>query len=123
MLSPDRLLRVIVEGLFVALGVFVIWLGATGHIGFNRRSLGWLAVSVIILFWGARGLFRPAKILSRGENLTRGISLVLLGLVMLAMSRVPFAFVGPLLIVAGALLALRGAAGAVLILSEKPSQA
>jgi hypothetical protein len=121
-LSPDRLIRVFVELCFVLLGGLVIWLGVTRHILFDRRSLGWLAVSIIILFWGARGLFKPAKILSRTENWTRGISLVLLGLLMLAISRAPFGWVGPLLAVVGGLLAVRGLAGVFLILNEKPSR-
>ena len=120
MISTDRLLRIIVELLFVFLGALVVWLGVTGHIFFDRRSLGWLGVSVILVLWGARGLYKPAKFLSRGENWVRGVSLVLLGAVMLAISRVPFGLVGPLLAVAGGVLALRGILGAVLIFGEKP---
>jgi len=52
---------------------------------------------------------------SRGEQWTRGLSLTLLGIVMLAISRVPFLWVGPLLAFAGAVLALRGLVGAALI--------
>jgi hypothetical protein len=107
----------------VALGALVIWMGITGHIRFDRRSLGWLAVSVIIVFWGARGLLKPTKLLSRAENWTRGISLVLLGLLMLTITRVPFGWVGPLLAAAGTLLAVRGLAGAMLIFAEKPARA
>jgi len=120
MLSTDRLLRVIVELLFFFLGGLVVWLGATHHIFFDRHSLGWLAVSVILVLWGARGLFKPAKFLSRGENWTRSTSLVLLGLVMVAISRVPVEWVGPLLAVVGVLLALRGLVGALLVVSGKP---
>jgi hypothetical protein len=123
MLSADRMLRVFIELCFVALGALVIWMGVTGHIRFDRRSLGWLAVSVIIVFWGARGLLKPTKLLSRAENWTRGISLVLLGLLMLTITRVPFSWVGPLLAAAGTLLAVRGVAGAMLIFAEKPAQA
>lgn len=112
MLSTDRFLRVIVELLFVFLGGLVVWLGLTGHIFFNRRSLGWLGISVILVLWGARGLYKPAKFLSRGENWVRGVSLVLLGAVMLVISRVAFGLVGPLLALAGVILVLRGSAGA-----------
>src|SRR5271163_3777635 len=114
MLSSDRLLRVLVELMFFFLGALVVWLGLTKHIFFDRRSLGWLAVSVILVLWGARGLYRPAKFLSRGENWTRSVSLVLLGIVMLAISRVPFAWVAPLLALVGVLLAVRGLVGVIL---------
>jgi hypothetical protein len=120
MLSGDRMLRVFIEVLFLFLGALVIWLGVTGHIFFDRRSLGWAAVSIILVLWGARGLYKPAKFLSYTENLVRAISLVLLGLVMLAISRVPYAWVGSLLALVGALLLVRGTVGALLVLGSKP---
>lgn len=123
MLSADRLLRVFIEVLFLFLGALVVWLGATKHIFFDRRSLGWAAVSVILVLWGGRGLYRPAKSLSRGENLVRSVSLVLLGIVMLAISRVPFVWVAPLLALVGVLLAVRGLVGVILVMSGKPRSA
>jgi hypothetical protein len=123
MLSPDRLLRVTIEVLFVLLGGLVVWLGVTRRIFFDRWSLGWLAISVILVLWGARGLWKPSHLLSRGESWTRGVSLILLGLVMLAISKVSVALVGPLLTVVGGLLLTRGLVGAVLIFGEKSPQA
>jgi hypothetical protein len=69
----------------------------------------------VLILWGARALYKPGKYWSRSENLTRGLSLLLLGIVMLAISRVPFSWVGPLLSVAGLLLLLRGLVGSVLV--------
>ena len=115
MLFSERLLRMIVEVIFVLLGGLVVWLGLTGHIFFDRRSIGWLAVSAIVLVWGLRGLFKPSRVLSRGENWSRGIALTMLGLVMLVMTRVPFEWVGLLLAVAGAVLVVRGAVGTALV--------
>ncbi len=120
MISTDRWLRIIVELLFVFLGALVVWLGVTKHIFFDRRSLGWLAVSIVLVLWGARGLYKPAKFLSRAENWNRAASLILLGLVMLAMSRVPFALVAPMLAVVGVLLAVRGLVGALLVIGGNP---
>jgi hypothetical protein len=81
MLSPDRMMRVTIEALFVALGALVVWLGATRHIFFNRSSLGWLGVAVLLI-----------------------------------LSRVPVGWVAPTLAGTGAVLAMRGLIGAVLIL-------
>lgn len=120
MMSTDRLLRIFVELLFVCLGTLVVWLGFTNHIFFDRRSLGWLVVSIILVLWGARGFYKPAKFLSRGENWNRAISLVLLGLVMLAMSRVRDDLVAPMLAVLGLLLTIRGGIGAFLVVRSKP---
>jgi hypothetical protein len=115
LLTPDKSLRLSIEIIFVLLGGLVIWLGATHHIFFDRRRIGWLLLSIALIVWGARALYQPGKYWSRTENITRGVSLLLLGLVMLAISRVPFPWVGRLLSAAGLLLLLRGLAGSVLV--------
>jgi hypothetical protein len=115
MLTPQQLLRITIEMLFVLLGALVVWLGLTGHILFDRRKPGWLLLSVAVILWGVRALYKPVQWWSRTEKWTRGLSLILLGLVMLAISRVPFLWVGPLLAFVGVLLIVRGLIGSVLI--------
>jgi hypothetical protein len=115
LLTPDKSLRLCIEIVFVLLGGLVIWLGATNHIFFDRRRIGWLLLSIALILWGARALYQPGNYWSRTENVTRGLSLLLLGVVMLAISRVPFLWVGPLLSAAGLVLLLRGLAGSVLV--------
>ena len=117
MLTPDRLLRMFVEIIFVLLGLLVVWLGLTGHIFFDRHKLPWLILSVALILWGARGLYgKPGRKPLGLEDYTRAVSLTLLGIVLLAISRVPFSWVGPLLASAGLLLAARGIVGSVLLL-------
>jgi hypothetical protein len=116
MVTPERMLRLIIEIIFVLLGSLVAWLGRTGHIFFDRRKISWVVLSSALILWGLRALYKPNESWTRWENWTRGLSLALLGVVMLAISRVPFAWVGPLLAAAGALLMLRGIIGSVLIL-------
>ena len=118
MLTIDKMLRLFVELIFVLLGGLVVWLGVTGHILFDRRRVSWLILSVAVIAWGARVLLQRKQFRLKWENLTRGLSLVLVGALMLAISRVPFVWVGPLLASAGALLALRGFVGAVLLVSR-----
>jgi hypothetical protein len=113
--TPDKTLRLSIEFIFVLLGALVIWLGATQHIFFDRRRISWLLLSIALILWGGRALYRPGKYWSPTENFTRGLSLLLLGAVMLAISRVAFSLVGPLLSVAGLLLLLRGLVGSVLV--------
>ena len=115
LLTPDKSLRLSIEIIFILLGGLVIWLGATHHIFFDRRTIGWLLLSIAVIVWGASALYRPGKYWSRSESYTRGLSLLSLGVVMLAISRVPFLWVGPLLSVGGLLLLLRGLAGSVLV--------
>ena len=115
MLTPDKMLRVVIEFIFMLLGGLMVWLGLTGHIFFDRRRPGWLVLSIAVVIWGARALYRPGKYWSRWEDVSRGLSLLLLGVVMAAISRVPFAWVGPLLATGGVLLLLRGLAGSALV--------
>ena len=115
MLTPERLFRLIIELIFVMLGGLVVWLGVTGHIFFDRRAASWLILSAALILWGARALIKPDKRWAPWENRIRGWSLILLGAVMLVISRVPFAWVGPLLATVGVLLVLRGILGSMLV--------
>ena len=117
MLKPERLLRIVIEMIFVLLGALIVWLGVTGQIFFDRRKLPWLILSAALIVWGLRALYKPGP--WRWEHWTRGLSLTLLGVVMLAISRVPFLWVGRLFAVAGLLLILRGLIGSFLVLRPR----
>jgi hypothetical protein len=119
MLTPQQALRITIEIIFVLLGGLVVWLGLSEHILFDRRKPGWLLLSAVLIVWGVRALYKPGQWWSRMEQWTRGLSLTLLGAVMLAISRVPFLWVGRLLAFAGVLLMLRGLIGTVLILKPR----
>jgi hypothetical protein len=119
MLSPARLSQLIVEVVFLMLGVLVAWLGATGHINFDRRGIYWLAISVGVAAWGLLALARPGQWWERWQQWNRGGSLLLLGLLMLAITRVPFQWVGKLLALSGLVLVIRGAFGSLLILKQQ----
>jgi hypothetical protein len=117
MFTPERLLRLLIEIIFVLLGLLVVWLGLTGHIFFDRHKLPWLILSVALILWGVRGIYRkPGSKPPQPQDYTRAVSLTVLGIVLLAISRVPFVWVGPLLACAGVVLAARGIAGTVLLL-------
>src|SRR5258708_5006698 len=115
MLTPQQLLRFTIEIIFVLLGGLVVWLGLTGHILFDRRKPGWLLLSAAVILWGLRALFKPVQWWSRTEQWTRGLSLESLGLVMLAISRVPFLWVGRLPAFSGLVPIFRGLLGSALI--------
>ncbi len=115
MLKPQQVLRITIELIFVLLGGLVIWLGLSGQIFFDRRKPAWLILSAALILWGLRALYKPGQWWSRWEHWTRGLSLTLLGVVMLAIARVPFLWVGRMLAVGGALLVLRGLLGSVLV--------
>jgi hypothetical protein len=115
MLTPQRLLRLIIEVIFLLLGFLVVWLALTGRILVERQKPSWLILGVALILWGLRALYGPNKWWARWENWMRGLSLALLGVVMIAISRAPFLWVGPLLITAGVLMGLRGIIGAALV--------
>jgi hypothetical protein len=119
MLRPEQLIRVVIELIFVLLGGLVVWLGLTNQIFFDRRTPAWLILSIALILWGAYAFARPGRGWLRGERWTRGVSLVLLGIVMLAITRVPFLMIGKLFAVAGVILALRGLVGIGLILRPR----
>lgn len=119
MLTPQNLQRVVIELIFVLLGGLIVWLGLTGQIFFDRRRLPWLILSIALILWGLRALYARRQWWVRWEHWIRGLSLTLLGVVMLAISRAPFAWVGRLMAVAGVLLVLRGLLGSILVLRPR----
>ena len=123
MFTPQRLLHAIIELLFVLLGGLVIWLGLSGQIlvySFNPRRPSWLILSVAIILWGLRAVFRPGPGSTAVERWTRGLSLVLLGAVMLAMSDVRLQWIGPLVALGGLILGARGLVNLALLLRPAP---
>jgi hypothetical protein len=119
MLTTDRLLRIVIELMFVLLGVLVVWLGVTGRIFVDRGTAPWIILSVALILWGGYAFYRPGRAWLRGERWTRGLSLILLGIVMLAIARAPFLWVGKLFAVAGLVLVLRGLVGSILVLRPR----
>jgi hypothetical protein len=119
MLTPERLLRLMIELIFIMLGGLIAWLALVRHIAVDRHGVSWLILSVALILWGLRALYKPGQWWLRWENWTRGLSLSLLGILMLAISRVPFLWVAPMLAAAGGLLALRGLIGCALTLRPR----
>jgi len=107
------------EVVFLLLGALVMFLGWSGRMFFDRHGLSWLILSVALIAWGLLALIRPGQWWARWQKWNRGASLLLLGLIMLAITRVPFAWVGRLLIATGVVLLLRGSFGALLIFRQR----
>ena len=114
-LSPARMSQSIVELVFVLLGALVIFLGINQRIYFYRHGIAWLVLSVSMIAWGLLALAKPGQ----WQKWNRGGSLILLGAVMLTISRVPFLWVPKLLILAGVILMARGIFGSFLIFKQR----
>ena len=119
MLTPARLTQLLTEFVFLLLGALVILLAANGRIYFDRHGTAWLALSVGLIAWGLLALAKPGQFWAKWQKWNRGGSLVLLGVVMLAITRVPFGWVVKLLAAAGFILVLRGMFGSFLILRQR----
>src|SRR5271165_6376098 len=115
MLSPARLTQLMMEVVFILLGALVVWLGVNGRIYFDRRGVAMLVLSVALIGWGLLAFARPVTRWAIWEKWNRGISLVLLGMILLAMARVPFQWVPRLLIVVGFILITRGLFASLMI--------
>jgi hypothetical protein len=118
MVKPANLFRMMTEMIFVLLGFFLIWFGLNNRLifNFNPRSPGWLGLGAVLVYWGARAWMKTARAARTSERTVArigGASLVLVGFIMLGMAFVGFRWVGTVLATAGAILVLRGLAGAV----------
>ena len=108
MVRPEKLLRIFSELVMFLVGMLLVLVAVSGRLFWDRRSVAWVAVGIFLIYWGARACVRRRGVGPwRVEQLRCG-SLVLVGVLMVAMSRVPFDFVGPLLGVAGGVLIVRG---------------
>ncbi len=116
MLSPARLTQLLMEVVFILLGALVVWLGANDHVPYP--SAAFFVVSLALIGWGVMAFARPVQGWNIGEKWNRGISLILVGLIMLAMTRVPFLWVPRLLILVGVILISRGLFACLMILKQ-----
>ena len=119
MLNPANLFRMMTEMIFVLLGCFLAFLGLSSRFMFNPRSPAWLALGAVLVYWGARGWMKTTRAARTAERMVARVaeaSLILVGVIMLGLAVVEFRWVGIVLAIAGAILALRGLAGAVLSL-------
>ncbi len=71
MFTPERLLRLVIEIIFVLLGLLVVWLGLTGHIFFDRHKLPWLILSVALILWGVAGFTENRGASRRSRKIIR----------------------------------------------------
>lgn len=114
MITPQSALRLMIEVIFVLLGGLMVGLALTGRITVERHKPSWFILSAALILWGLRALYGPNKSWARWEHWTRGLSLLLLGAVMLAITQAPFLWIAPLLAIAGVVVCLRGIIGASL---------
>jgi hypothetical protein len=117
-ISPSQTFRLMTELVFTLAGAVLLFVGLTGRYLFDPRSLSWLLLAAVLLFWGLRSSRRSRLIavarLRFAERLS-GTSLMLVGAIMLSLGWMKFALVGPLLALAGVIFVTRGLVVAVIV--------
>jgi hypothetical protein len=112
--STTHLFRLMNEVVFVLLGALLAWAAFTGHYYFNPRNMTWILLAGLLVAYGVVAAMWSSG--PRSISIVRGGALIIVGLIMLALSHVILRWVEPMLILAGATLALRGVIVSVLVL-------
>ncbi len=107
-------LRLLIEVIVAMLGGFILWLALVSHKIPDRHSSSWLMVSVLLMVWGIFTFFRARGLRTYWLDRVGGISLLIVGGLMLVLTRVPFEWVTPMFAAIGGLLVARGLVGVLL---------
>lgn len=108
MLQPARLFRMLNEFVLFLLGALLILLVISGRFSIPTRPGLWIALGIFLIYWGARAWIRPEPAATPRQKAVRGGSLALVGLLMLAIPLLPFRHAAILLGLAGVVLGIRG---------------
>ena len=111
-----RLFDLLNEFVISLLGALLMLLAFSGRYSPPHRESMWIALGVVMMYWGARAWMRSAPKTPQWHARLRGGSLALVGAVMLLMNWLPLQYTGLFLGVAGVLLVPRGIGGAALLL-------
>ena len=135
MQSTANLFRLLNEFIMLLLGALLVLLAASHRIAMPERRGLWFALGAVMIVWGLRAGMRPPpnprstnKSKSRSMNVSntiaksapehaaiRGGSLILVGIMIVAIPLSPWHYEPVLLALAGGILVLRGLLGSVLI--------
>ncbi|HJZ65527.1 MAG TPA: hypothetical protein VKD70_14480 [Candidatus Acidoferrum sp.] len=108
-------LRLFIEVIVAFLGGLILWLALVMHKFPDRHAQSWLIVSVVLMVWGAITFLRARGLRSYWVDRVGGFSLLVVGGLMLVISRVPFGWVLPMFAAVGVVLVLRGLVGVLLV--------
>jgi hypothetical protein len=113
--TPATLFRLLSEFIVLLLGALLILLALTRPVGLPGRPVAMVILGVVLIYWGARAIARPGVEADRLQSRIRAGSLILVGLLVLAIRYVPPRSAELLLALAGGVLVIRGLVGGVLL--------
>lgn len=115
MLTTARLFSLLSEFVVLLLGALLVFIALTRPVGLPARPLALILVGIFFMYMAVRAWMRREPSAVRSQTHIRAGSLVLVGLLILAITILPLRFANLLLGLAGCVLLLRGLLGAVLI--------
>jgi hypothetical protein len=118
-MRPATVFRFLNEFIVLLLGVLLIVLAVSGRVGLPGRPMALALLGVVLIYWGVRALLRVEPEGSRQQEQIRAASLVVVGVLVLAILVLPARDADPLLEIAGAVLVLRGVLTSVLWMRVK----
>jgi len=113
-LAPAALFRLLSEFILLLLGAILVLLALTRRVGLPARPAALLFLGALFVYWGVRAWMRREPAATRMQTHLRAGSLVVVGLLVLAIPLLPLRDANLLLGIAGGVLVLRGIAGALL---------
>lgn len=116
MLKPATLFRFLNEFIVLLLGALLIVLAISGRVGLPGRPIALTLLGIVLIYWGIRASLRPEPETHRQQARIRAGSLVLVGILVLAIPLLPVRYAEVLLELAGGVLVLRGILGSVLLM-------
>src|SRR5258706_6937214 len=88
--------RLLIEVIVAMLGGFILWLALVSHKIPDRHAGSWLMVGVLLVVWGAFTFLRAKGLRTYWVDRVGGISLLVVGGLMLVLMRVPFELATPM---------------------------
>jgi hypothetical protein len=113
--NPATLFRLLSEFIVLLLGALLILLALTRPVGLPGRPFSMVILGVGLIYWGARAIARPGAKADRLQSRIRAGSLIVVGLLVLAIRYLPPRSAELLLALAGGVLVIRGLVGGVLL--------
>jgi hypothetical protein len=116
--NSAQLFRLSNEFVFLMLGALLVWVALTGHYMFDPRSMAWRLLAGLLALYGLITIRWRAG--ERTIAWVRGVSIMILGIVMLILIRATIAWVTPLLLIAAGALIVRSLIVSLLVLRSAP---
>ena len=115
--SPN-LFRLLNEFIILLLGALLILLAVNRGVSLPNRPSAMIALGVLLMYWGLRGGLQRHLQKEDGAVILRSGSLILVGILIVAIPMLPLRYADILLALAGGVLVVRGLVSGVLSLRE-----